>query len=451
MFDPKTRYFNEDIETMSADAIISMQLEKLKTQLEYLENNAVFYQRKLADAGASSREIKALADLADIPFTEKQELRQSQDDFPPLGGHAAADLRDVVRVHASSGTTGTPSYVGITKYDRQRWIECIARSYWAQGIRSESVFAMGMSIGFFVGGLPLSNAIEEIGATFLPIGTGASDRLISSISAMGATVLATTPSYAIYLAEYARDKMNVKAADLPVRQVVVGGEPGGGVPEMRARIEREWGAKCTESIGNADVITIHSAECEAQDGCHFMVPDYLLMEIIDPESGQPLSLSNPVVEGEMVFTHLDRQCCPMLRFRTRDHVVIKTTPCACGRTGPRIKCVGRTDDMLIVRGVNVWPSSIKDVVTSFLPNVSGELRIVLVSAGPKVDPPVKLKVERAKNGKSDENLARSIEQRLREKLVFSASVDLVPFGSLPRTEMKSKLIEYTETGQSYAF
>ena len=324
-------YYNREIETMSADAVTAMQLKKLSSQLQYINAKAPFYTRKLAQAGAAPDDIRSLEDLAKLPFTEKSELRQSQADHPPLGSHVAAPMADIVRVHASSGTTGTPSYVGITKYDKQRWIECIARSYWAHGLRPDSVFAMGMSIGFFVGGLPLSNAVEEIGATFLPIGTGASDRLLTTIRSMSATALATTPSYALYLAEIAREKMNISTADLGVKHLMVGAEAGGGVPEVRARIEREWNAKCVESIGNADLITIHSAECEHQSGCHFMLPDYLIMEIIDPESGAVLPFDDPVLEGELVLTHIDRQCNPMLRFRTRDRVTVDTRP-LCLRT-----------------------------------------------------------------------------------------------------------------------
>lgn len=437
------RYYDSRIETLSADEIASMQLQKLRVQLDYINRNAPFYSDKLRDTGAVPEDIRSFEDLAALPFTEKGELRTSQAEHPPLGAHAAASMRDVVRVHASSGTTGTPSFVGITRYDKQRWIECICRAYWSQGLRPDSVFAMGMSIGFFVGGLPLSNVVEEIGATLLPVGTGASDRLIASIRSMGATVLATTPSYAIYLAELARGEMNVDPSRLSVRQVMVGAEPGGGVPEVRAVIEREWNAKCTESIGNADVITIHSAECEAQDGCHFLVPDYLIMEIIDPDTGKVLPLDTPHVEGEMVFTHLDRQCNPMLRFRTRDRVVVKTGPCSCGRTGPRLKCVGRSDDMLILRGVNVWPSAIKDVVMSFRPEVSGEMLISLNMPGPAVDPPLHIKVETATDTLPDEDLARRIEQKLRAKLIFAAQIELVPRGVLPRTEMKARLIEHT--------
>ena len=437
----RTTYFDADIETMSADEIAAMQLEKLRGQLRYLNSHAPFHARKLAEAGAQPDDIRTFEDLARLPFTEKSELRDSQAGHPPLGSHVAASMEDVVRVHASSGTTGTPSFVGLTRFDRERWTRCIARSYWAQGLRRDSVFAMGMSIGFFVGGLPVAEAVEEIGATLLPIGTGGSDRLISSIRAMNADVLATTPSYAIYLGELAREEMGFDAAELGIGRVMVGAEPGGGIPETRAQIEEVWNARCTEAIGNADVITIHSAECEAQDGCHFMVPDYLIPEIIDPDDGTALALDEPMVEGELVFTHLDRQCNPILRFRTRDRVVVSTAPCACGRTGPRLRCIGRTDDLLIVRGVNVWPSAIKDVVTAFRPEVSGELLISIDGPGPTAEPPVRIKIETGGGGTVRPELATRIERALRAKLVFTARVELVPRGVLPRTQMKARLLE----------
>ena len=436
----RNAYFDAEFETMPADAIASMQLGKLRVQLEYLKANSSFHASKLAEAGAEPGDIRTIADLAELPFTDKSQLRDSQASHPALGSHAAASMEDVVRVHASSGTTGTPSFVGLTAYDKRRWTECIARSFWAQGLRPDSVFAMGLSIGFFVGGLPVAAAVEAIGATLLPIGTGGSDRLIASIRAMHADVLATTPSYAIYLAELAREEMGVDTAELGIRRVMVGAEPGGGVPEIRAQIEEAWDARCTEAIGNADLITIHSAECDARDGCHFMVPDYLVLEIVDPDDGVVLPLDGPRVEGELVLTHLDRQCSPMLRFRTRDRVVVDTAPCACGRTGPRLRCIGRTDDMLIVRGVNVWPSAVKDVVTGFRPEVSGEVLIAVDGPGPKIDPPLRIKVETGSAAVSD-GLAARIEQALRAKLIVSARIELVPRGVLPRTQMKAKLVE----------
>lgn len=432
-------YFNAAIETMSADEVAAMQGAKLARQLEYLNAASPFHAGKLAEAGAEPGDIRTVADLAGLPFTEKAELRESQKRCPPLGSHAAAPMEKVVRVHASSGTTGTPSFIGLTARDARRWTECIARSYWAQGLRPGSVFAMGLGIGFFVGGLPVAAAVEAVGATLLPIGTGASDRLIASIRAMKADVLATTPSYALYLAELAREEMGVDPAELGIRRVMVGAEPGGGVPGIRAQIEEAWNARCTEAIGIADLITIHSAECDAQDGCHFMVPDYLVMEIVNPDTGAVIPLDGPEAEGELVFTHLDRECNPMLRFRTRDRVTVKAGPCPCGRTGPRLRCIGRTDDMLILRGVNVWPSAVKDVVAGFRPETTGEMLISVDGAGPKVDPPLRVRVE-AGIGAGD-GLAARIEQALRARLIVQARVKLVPRGVLPRTEMKAKLVE----------
>jgi len=432
-------YFNAAVETMSADETAAMQQAKLARQLGYLTANSPFHAAKLAEAGVEPGDIRSLADLARLPFTEKAELRESQRRDPPLGSHAAAPMRNVVRVHASSGTTGTPSFIGLTAYDAGRWAECIARSYWAQGLRPGSVFAMGLSIGFFVGGLPVAAAVETVGATLLPIGTGASDRLIASIRSMKADTLATTPSYALYLAELAREEMGIDPAALGIRRVMVGAEPGGGVPEIRAQIEESWGARCTEAVGIADLITIHSAECEAQDGCHFMVPDYLIMEIVDPETGAVIPPDRPEIEGELVFTHIDRECNPMLRFRTRDRVIVKTGPCACGRTGPRLRCIGRTDDMLILRGVNVWPSAVRDVVAGFRPEATGEMLIRVDGEGPKVDPPLRVRVEAG--SAAGAGLAVRIEQAIRAKLIVQARVELVPRGVLPRTEMKAKLVE----------
>jgi len=436
-----SRYFFPQIETMSADALHTMQLHRLGLQLTYLQEHSPFYRDMFRAAGMVPEDIKTLDDFAGSPLTDKSDLSQSQEDPPPLGRHAAAPMHDVLRVHASSGTTGTPSYIGLTRYDKQRWIECICRSYWSQGLRREDVFAMGMSIGFFVGGLPVADVVEAIGATFLPIGTGASDRLISSIQRMRATVLATTPSYANFLAEIARDQMGIDPASLGIEHVFVGAEPGGGIPAVRAQIEDNWNAICTEAISNADVITMHSAECWAQDGCHFIVPDYLLMEIIDPDTGAVQSMNAPRIDGEMVFTHLDRQCNPVLRFRTRARVVVNTTPCRCGRTGPRIKCIGRSEDVLIIRWVNVWASSIRDVFLNFKPVVFGELRIVLTEPGPVVPSPLHILVESADTNRPAD-FAQQIVDVLHAKLISKAKIEMVAPRSLNRTEMKATLIEH---------
>ncbi|MCY3817112.1 MAG: phenylacetate--CoA ligase family protein [Gammaproteobacteria bacterium] len=439
----RSKYLNEQIETIPLQAQRELQQERLRSQVQYLWTHSAFAREKLESAGAEPGDIRSIEDLSRLPFTLKQELRDSQLRRPPLGDHMATAMKNVVRIHSSSGTTGTPSYVGVTAGDDQVWSEAVARAYWAQGLRPDSMFAMGFSIGFFVGGVPVCNGVNRIGATFLPIGVGSSDRLLTSIASMGADTLACTPSYATFLLEYARSKMGIDPKKLGLRRLMVGAEPGGGIPEIRKRLQDEWGAKVTESVGNADVMPIYGAECEHQDGSHFLVPDHLILEIIDPDSGTVLDINGDGIEGEMVFTHLGRQCAPLLRFRSNDRVVVKSSRCPCGRTGLRLVIRGRTDDMLIVRGVNVWPSAIKDVVTSMRPRTTGELRILLDKPGPSASSPVRIEVEAGDEMPGNASLKQCLEALLREKLIFTASITIVPKGSLPRSEMKAKLIHKT--------
>lgn len=434
------RYYNERIETMPREQICELQLRKLRRQVAYNYEHSEFYRQKFDDVGIHPEDIRALDDLTALPFTTKGELRDSQIEAPPLGRHAAAPMSRVIRIHSSSGTTGRPSYVGITKNDRDVWIESVARVYWAEGVRPDSVVAMGFGLGFFVGGLPLHDAIEEIGATFIPVGTGASDRLITSIQNLGANQLTCTPSYATYLAEYVRNKFHVEPRTLGIERIQLGAEPGGGIPAVRQRLEDDWGAVVTEGIGNADVIPVYGGECDERAGMHYLTPDFAIMEIIDPDTGESLSFDEPELRGELVFTHIDRECVPLVRFRTRDRVVAWTDPCPCGRTGIRLRCVGRTDDMLIVRGVNVWPSAVKDVIVSMRPRTTGEMQILLDEPGPKVDPPLKIQVEYGRDVQDLEGLKRDIEGTLRDKLIFSAEVELMPPSTLPRFEMKAQLI-----------
>jgi phenylacetate-CoA ligase len=434
------RYFNAHIETMPLKQVQELQERKLRKQLAYNYQNSAFYRQKFDQVGLRPEDIRTLEDLVRLPFTTKEELRDSQIEHPPLGLHAAVPMSRVIRIHASSGTTGRPSYVGITKHDRDTWIESVARVYWAEGVRPDSIVAMGFGMSFFVGGLPLHNAIEEIGATFIPVGTGASDRLITSIQNLGANQLTCTPSYATYLAEYVRNKFHVEPSTLGIRRIQLGAEPGGGIPAVRQRIEEDWGAFVTEGIGNADVIPVYGGECDERNGMHFLAPDFAILEIIDPESGQPVSLDQPEVQGELVFTHIDRECVPLVRFRTRDRIIAWTEPCPCGRTGIRVRCIGRTDDMLILRGVNVWPSAIKDVIMAMRPRSTGEVQILLTKPGPRVDPPLHLRVEYGSDVEDLEALKLEIEDVLRDKLIFNANVELVPPGTLPRFEMKAQLI-----------
>lgn len=433
-------YWNQEIETMPRDQLRELQEKKFLKQLQYVLSNSLFYQEKFKEAGLKKGDIKSLDDLPKIPFTTKDDLRKSQEEAPPLGKHVAVPMDKVIRVHSSSGTTGVPSFVGITKRDRQIWTDIVARVHWTEGVRPNNRVIHGFGLSFFVGGLPLKDAIEEIGAIFVPIGTGASDRLITSIQRIKGDVLLCTPSYGLYLAEYARNKMGIDPGKLGIKLMCVGAEPGGGIPGVRKRLEEEWNCQVRESVGNADAAPTFLAECKYKTGNHEVAPDYVITELIDPDTSQVLQWKDGT-EGEAVYTHIERECVPLLRFRTRDRFIVWSSPCECGRTGYRVRCIGRTDDMLIVLGVNVFPSAVKDVISSMRPQLSGDIQILLDKPPPKVDPPLKIQAEYAKGVTELAALKKQAEELLRDKLIVAAQVELVPEGTLPRFEMKAQLLK----------
>jgi phenylacetate-CoA ligase len=243
-----------------------------------------------------------------------------------------------------------------------------------------------------------------------------------------------TPSYAEYLLELA----DLRGSS--VRRVLVAGEPGGGEPAFRAKLEEGWGARITEAMGVGDIGPSLWGECEEQDGMHLGARGFVHAELIDPETGAALPMDDGA-SGELVLTHLRHRAAPLLRFRTRDHVEVRTSPCRCGRTGPRIRCVGRTDDMLIVRGVNVFPSAIREVVAGFAPEVSGHVLVEPAAPGVKQEPPLPVAVELQRGVEPGAKLAEEIRERLRAALVVSTRVELVPFGTLQRSDYKSRLLQ----------
>jgi phenylacetate-CoA ligase len=439
-------FFDPEIETMELAEVRTLQQAKLAKQLDYLYVRSPFYQDKFRDAGVRREHFRVLSDLARFPFTTKQELRESQLACPPLGRHMAAEMTDVIRIHSSTGTTGRPSFVGVTRRDAEIWTRITARSFFAQGIRAADIVIHAAGLTLFVGGLPSKDAIELIGATFVPVGPGASEKLVLVAKALGANALHCTPSYAIYLADYVRREAGMNPRDLGFTKIVCGAEPGAGIPSVRAKMVEEWGARITEGLGNADMAPIIFGECREQRGMHFNGADCIFAEIIDPESGEVLPIETGV-SGELVYTSLERECVPLLRFRTRDRVTVTEIACPCGRTSFAMRCVGRTDDMLIVLGVNVFPSAVKDMVASFYPQTTGEIQILLHQPGPAVPPPLRVVAEVASLLSDPQSLKLEIEKKIKAVLSVSAAVELVPPGSLPRFEMKGQLIKKLYEGQ----
>jgi phenylacetate-CoA ligase len=371
-----------------------------------------------------------LADIAQLPLTEKDELRATRTPDNPFGSHLCAEPSEIVRIYSTSGTTGAPSYVPLTAGDLDNWVTGSARSYAASGIAPGQRIVSTYNAGPFVAGAALA-AFDRIGLTHIPVGTGNTGRLVQAIEQLRPEAVVLTPSYAAYLAE------NHDLRGSSVERVLVAGEPGGGEPAFRAKLEEGWGARVTEAMGIGDIGVSLWGECEEQDGMHLGARGFVHAELIDPQTGEALELDDGAT-GELVLTHLRHRAAPLLRFRTRDHVHVRTSPCPCGRTGPRIRCIGRTDDMLIVRGVNVFPSAIREVVSEFAPEVSGHILVRPRAPGVKQEPPLPVAVELAPHGTAD---AEAIRDRLREGLFVQTRVELVPWGSLQRSEYKSKLVE----------
>jgi phenylacetate-CoA ligase len=398
--------------------------EAFRKQLRYVTERSPFYRERLAGVEA----------IEEVPLTTKEELRATVTDDNPFGAHLCVEEREIARIYSTSGTTGTPSYIPLTRSDLDNWITGSARSYAASGVEPGRRIVSTYNAGPFAAGAALA-AFERIGLCHIPFGTGNSERLVQAIEQLKPEAVVLTPSYASYLAE-----RNPELAASSVERVLVAGEPGGGEPAFRAMLERGWGAKATEAMGVGDIGVSLFGECEEQDGMHLGARGFVHVELIDPETGAARELADRAT-GELVLTHLRHRAAPLLRFRTRDHVRVGTSSCPCGRTAPRVRCLGRTDDMLIVRGVNVFPSAIREAVGAFAPRVSGHVVVKPRAPGVKQDPPLPVAVELARGVTADPELAEAIRARLRDVLVFEARVELQPWGTLRRSEYKSSLVE----------
>ena len=372
-----------------------------------------------------------------MPLTEKDELRASRSAEEPIGAHLTARRDEIVRIYSTSGTTGTPSFIPLTAADLEVWVRTSARSYAASGIVSGERLVSTYNAGPFVAGAALA-AFDRLGLCHIPVGSGNTERLMTAIELLKPTVAVMTPSYALHLAEWASGRgMDLKRSS--VKRVLVAGEPGGGEPAMRAKLEAAWGASVTEAMGIGDISVSLWGECEQKQGMHFSGRGFVHIELIDPETGAAKPIADGA-EGELVLTHLVNRSAPLLRFRTRDHVRLNVGRCACGRASPRVRCMGRTDDMLIVRGVNVFPSAVREVVNEFQPAVAGVVVIRPRAKGIRQEPPLPVSVE-ITPGAEVEGLQERIRSRLREKLLVTTEIELLPAGSLPRSEYKSKLVE----------
>jgi phenylacetate-CoA ligase len=428
-----------EVEARPWDEQVALDDVAYRAQLTYLLRHSAFYREKLAAAGITEAgQAGGLSGIARLPLTEKQELRASVTAANPIGAHLCVDREQIVRIYSTSGTTGTPSYIPLTVSDLDNWVTGSARSYAASGVAAGQRIVSTYNAGPFVAGAALAS-LDRIGLSHIPVGTGNSERLMLAIRLLQPEAAVLTPSYAAYLIEWAADR-GIDLAAQSVRRVLVAGEPGGGEPAFREMLERGWGARVTEAMGIGDLGVSLWGECELKDGMHLGARGFIHPELIDPETGASIAMDDGA-SGELVLTHLAHQAAPLLRFRTRDHISVRIGTCPCGRTGPRVRCIGRTDDMLIVRGVNVFPSAVREVVNQFAPQVSGHIMVVPATRGVKQEPPLPVTVEVARDVAPDAALAGAIRDRLRSVLVVQTRVDLVPWGTLQRSEYKARLVK----------
>jgi len=446
---PKTMLYDPEVETRPVAEQYELDKAQYLRQIEYLFANSTFYQRKLAGAGFhSAAQVGGLDDIAQLPFTEKDEIRATQAQEPPFGAHLAADPEQLRRVFSTSGTTGVPCYLGLTEKDLQMYATNVARGYTAAGFSPGQKVVVGFNAGPFVAGA-VYYGFDRIGCSVIPVGTGNTERMVTAIQKLGATGISCTPSYGLYLIDWCHQH-GIETRSLGLRNMITAGEPGGGDPLVRGRIEEAFGCAVRESMGIGDITLSAWAEDEDGKGMHFMPRGFVHVELIDPASGEP-KVWEDGAEGELVYTALQREAMPLLRFRSRDHVVVTLAENPSGRTGPRIRCVGRTDDMLIVRGVNLFPTAIRSLLDQFTPQVSGMLQVRPREAGVLQTPPLPVVIELGKDTvKEPEGLRQRMIDEIRARLLVTTDIRFVPYNTLPRETYKSKLVDYADAGGAAA-
>lgn len=424
--------WNERMECASRDEIRAVQLERLKSTVARCYNNVAHYRKKLDEAGVHPDDIKTLDDIRKIPFTVKDDLR---DNYPY--NLFAVPMREVVRIHASSGTTGKPTVVGYTKADIDMWAECVARLACAAGATADDVVQITFGYTLFTGAFGLHYGLEKVGASIIPISGGNTERQLAIMEDFGTTVLVGTPSYALYMAEVAKKK-GIDKSKLKLRIGMFGGE--GHTEEMRREIEEAWGIIDTENYGLSEVLGPGvSGECYLKNGMH-IAEDHFYCEVVDKNTLEPVPDGQP---GELVITSLSKEALPILRYRTKDITWLIPEKCECGRTSLRMaKVQGRTDDMLIIRGVNVFPSQIESVLLG-IEDIGPHYEIIVRKDGymDKIEVLVEV-IDASLLDKFSalETLERKIQHALYTVLNIDAAVKLVEPESLKRFEGKAKRV-----------
>ena len=437
-------YWNASLETLPWAEVERWQTGRIAAMLEALRQRSALYGRLHAGLDLS---LSHFGDLARLPFTMKDDVRQAQDqadDQRPFGANQSAPLDEIVQAVSSSGTTGKPMYYALTARDHELWTDAIANAFFTAGVRKSDVIAHLVGLPMVAGGLPYADAFRRIGATLCWLGGFPTERILREMRRLRASALLATTSFGLHLTETWDAIGRETGVTSSLRTVCLGGEPGLNEPSIRERITGGLGiARLSEVMGLGDVVSCMWGECGAGDGMHFNAQKTVAIELIDPETGATVPWQAGAT-GELVYTTFDRDATPLVRYRSRDHALVTATDCACGRSSPRIRCIGRTDDMLIYKAMNVFPTAIRDLVLQrFAGQVSPMLRIWKDRADQvRFDQAIPVDVEAVEGLEPSAypRLAEEIGQLIRSQLQVRIAVTVLAPGSVPRGVYKTPLV-----------
>ena len=428
-FPPDTcPYLHEEMETLTREQISALQLERLQTTVRHCMNSP-FYKQRFEEIGLKPEDIKSLDDIRKIPFTTKADLR---DTYP--FGMASVPLRECTRLHSSSGTTGTPTVILHTKKDLEEWANQVARNLWMVGLRPDDVFQNSSGYGMFTGGLGFQYGAERMGMLTIPAAAGNSLRQIKFMTDFGTTALHAVPSYVTRLYEVMQSAGVDPRKDTKLKVLAIGAEPHS--EEQRRRIEEMMGVKAYNSFGMSEMCGPGVGfECQEQNGLHFW-EDYYIVEIVDPETLEPVADGEI---GELVLTSLCREAMPLLRYRTRDLTRVLGRTCPCGRNHVRIdRMRGRSDDMMVLRGVNIFPIQIEKILMTF-PELANNYLITLTTDADNDNMTVEVELEElfTDDFRRLQELTNRIQRALKDEILLTPHVKLLPKGTLPVSEGKA--------------
>jgi len=450
--DPNRFFWNPEIESLSRDEMRDLQFSKLQKQLKYNYENSVFYKRSFDEAGIKPEDIRTWEDFYEsIPTMTKDDQRRAQEESidrfgNPYGIIACAPIEKIVRLSSTSGTTGMPTLYTLTKHDVQVNRELHARKLWRGGARQGDIMLNAFGLSMFTGGVPVCDAIQEYGCCIVPVGAESGvTRVLQYIDLCKPCSLACTPSFALHIIERCPDILGKPASELGLRSLSCGAEPGAGVAEVAKRIEKGFGlptGSLKDAIGGSHTFHGYTCNTHPYQGMHLVSEDYCILELLDPVTKKSLEIRDNVV-GEMCYTYIDWEGTPLLRYRLGDILHVLTSPCSCGDHRLRFRIIGRADDMMIIKGVNLYPVALQNVLAGFAPRTTGEFRILLDHPLPRVDPPLRIRVEYGESmTESDvDALRKDMKAKMHQELRVTPKIEFVPPNTLERTTHKSQWIE----------